>query len=98
MTIKAIVLHEESQASFICCQEVVRVHYKVVWDVATGYVVNGYMNSCFIWVVEGVSAGFGGGFFVLFCFFFIEFLFQLLFLIQFEKQTQNYKQKLFKFS
>lgn len=67
VTIKAIVLHEESQASFICCQEVVRVHYKVVWDVATGYVVNGYMNSCFIWIVEGVSAGFGGGFF---CFFF----------------------------
>lgn len=54
VTIKEIVLHRENQASFICCQEIVRMHYKMLWDVAAGYVVDGYLNSCFIWIVEGV--------------------------------------------
>lgn len=38
--------------SFICCQEIVRVHYKMFGDVATGYMVNG------IWIAERVWARF----------------------------------------
>lgn len=34
------------------------MHYKMFGDVATEYMVNGYLKSCFIWIAEQVWAGF----------------------------------------
>lgn len=52
-----IVLHWIIEASCICCKEIVKVRYKIIWVVASGCRVSGYLNSCYIWILR-VFGGF----------------------------------------
>lgn len=95
VTVREIVLHMDNQASCICCKEIVTVHYKIIWEVGSGYRVSGYLNSCFIWILRAFGAEFVGGFsdwFPLSSYYIYWFLFHV------EKQFQNYRPKLLKFT
>lgn len=71
------------------------MHYKMLWDVATGYIINGCLNCCSMQIVErGLGRVWCGGFFL---FFNTDFFLQLLFLLQIEKQIQHCRQRLLKF-
>lgn len=79
VTVREIVLHTDNQASCICCEEIVTVHYKIIWEVASGYRVSGYLNSCFIWILRAFGAEFVDGFsnlfplssYYIYCFYFM---------------------------
>lgn len=58
-TVREIVLQLDNQASCICCQKIVTVHYKIIWEVASGYRDNGYLNN---WILRAFGAEFFGGF------------------------------------
>lgn len=65
-TVRESVFHLDSQTACICCQEIVTVHYKIIWEVASEYRGNGYVNNCFIWILRVLGEEFLVGFLIYF--------------------------------